>query len=112
MDIDCSYGAFAGSYDDFQRFRIAIAMTFEKTYNIDYFKPEGNPGLTAFLSLNDLDSGLDPETCALIAQEMEALLPKLDEMDIGFEPMSFGERARQFIAGCREAAKSGKPLLF
>ena len=112
MDIECSYGAFTGAVSDFQRFRVRIAMAFEKTYDIDYFKPEGNPGLTAFLSLRDLDSGIDAETCAQIALEMEALLPKLDEMEIGLEPESVGETARRFIAGCRAAAKAGEPMQF
>lgn len=82
----------------------------------DEYSAETNPGLYEFLCHSDCDGEISPEMCVKVADELEALLPILDEMESTgghldkFETM--GNVARQFIAGCRAAADNNEPLEF
>jgi hypothetical protein len=59
---------------------------------------------------------LSSEDCQKIANELEALLPKLDAMGEGSGHIAlrggYGAVARKFIAGCRLAAERGERLEF
>lgn len=126
MGLDTSHGAFSGAYSAFDRFRAAVAKAagvhwprgFDNDYDIGF--PEGfkksNPGLYEFFRHSDCDGYIAPKTCASLAAEMEALLPKLDEQDGAWGHIAraggFSEVAKQFIRGCREAARKKQKLEF
>lgn len=110
--IIASHDAFSGPYSVFQRFRLAVAAAYGKKYNIDFFYPDGHPGLTAFLSQNSSDKWIDPEICDRIAAELEALLPQLEEDAHDLDARNHVTLARKFIAGCRKAVATNEPLTF
>ena len=118
MGLDCSHGAFNGPYSRFNRFRQYVARAVDASYpphndkNLDdtyiYFADDFNkaehPGLIAFLEHSDCDGEMSPKVCKQVADELEALLPKIVE-----EGKSM---TQQFIKGCREAAESRETLTF
>ena len=110
--IISSHDAFSGSYSVFQRFRLAVAAAYGMKYKMDYFYPDGHPGLTAFLSQNSSGQWIEPESCTRIANELGALLPHLEDASPGDSARSHADHARQFIAGCRKAAEANEPLTF
>jgi hypothetical protein len=112
LKIFSSHDAYSGSYAVFQGFRLAVVAAFGEKYNMDYFYPEGHPGLSALLSQNSSAKWIEPEVCIRIADELEALLPWLDGKSTGLDSRTPGEIARQFIAGCRRAAAVNEPLTF
>jgi len=74
-----------------------------------------NPGLAAFITHSDCDGEIAPDVCALIANEMEAILDRLPKWpDAGHIAARGGMRkvAEIFIAGCRAAASANEPLDF
>lgn len=87
------------------RFYVADEMTYET-----------HPGLWEFFTHSDCDGDIPPDLCAKLADEMEALLPKIDAQGVGDGHIArdggFGSVARRFIAGCRDAAAAGEPLEF
>lgn len=93
---------------------LALDMDPEQIYFDDGFTRETNPGLYEFLTHSDCDGEIAPDICAKLADEMEALLPKLDSLNEGGGHMPHGPAAaaRRFIKGCREAAAAGEPLEF
>lgn len=81
------------------------------------YDPKTHPGLMEFLSHSDCDGEISPEMCTKVADELEALLPKVEALN----SVASGHLARnggyvsvlqQFIKGCREAADAGEPLEF
>ena len=88
-----------------------------------YFCPPGEnvdvpEGLYEFLTHSDCDGEIAPEMCAKVADDLEALLPKIEAFT-GTSWSGHVERAggyaaavRQFIAGCRAAHAAGEPLDF
>lgn len=110
--IISSHDAYSGSYAVFQRFRLAIAEAFGRKNNMDYFYPDGHPGLTALLSQNSSVKWIEPELCTRIANELEALLPYFDERTADASQRTHADIAAQFIAGCRSAAAANEPLTF
>lgn len=107
-----SHDAYSGPYSVFQRFRLAVAAAYGSKYKMDYFYPEGHPGLTALLSLNSSVKWIEPEMCTRIADELEALLPYFDEWVADANSKAQADIATQFIAGCRSAAAANEPLTF
>lgn len=89
-------------------------MDQEQIYLANGFTRETNPGLYEFLTHSDCDGEIAPDICAKLADEMEALLPKLDLLKEAGGHMPYGPAAaaRRFIAGCREAAAANEPLEF
>ena len=75
-------------------------------------------GLYEFLTHSDCDGEISPEMCAKVADDLEALLPKIQAMT--GTPWSghiearggYVEALRLFIAGCRAAHEAGEPLGF
>jgi hypothetical protein len=136
MGLDVSHDAFSGAYSSFNRFRQAVAKAMggsfpphETEYHEDGdnlepdmwywgtdYGPETHPGLSVFLSHSDCDGEISSDDCVKVANEIEALLPKLEAMGIGSGHIErdggYGAVARKFIAGCKDAAESGEPLVF
>lgn len=121
MGLDCSHGAFNGPYSRFNRFRQAVGAACNVQFpphqdkSLDpacFYLPDGfresNPGLTEFFSHEDCDGDISPENCQLIANEMDSLYSKIACVALG----DYSAMTRQFIEGCRRAAKAGEPLLF
>jgi hypothetical protein len=106
-----------------------------------YWGPEHNaethPGLLEFLAHSDCDGEIAPDVCLRVADDLEALLPKIEELDDGdlHGGVSFRRTAtdeisvtrhpghiardggyvavtRRFIEGCRRAAAAGEVLGF
>ena len=141
MGLDCSHDAFHGAYSAFNRFRQVVASAaggsfppheegFVEKYtreegklpNADWWyvgdgmEAETHPGLRLFMMHSDCDGELSPAECVLVANDLESLLPKIDEHGGGSRHIAnqggYGAVARKFIAGCREAAAAGEVLEF
>lgn len=75
-------------------------------------------GLYEFLTHSDCDGEISPEMCAKVADDLEAILPKIRAMTgtpwSGHVEYYGGYAAvtERFIAGCRAAHKAGEPLEF
>jgi hypothetical protein len=89
----------------------------DKFYVPDEFTSEDNPGLWLFLTHSDCDGDISPEMCTKVADELEALLPKIEALGwmagghIGRDG-GYATVVRKFIAGCRAAAAAGEALDF
>jgi len=140
MGLDTTHDAFHGAYSAFNRFRQAaceaLGGSFPPHSNLERLKAIGvteeprrdwwyvpdevtretHPGMYFFLEHEDCDGIIPPEMCGLIAEEMERLLPRLDEMgeDVGHIAAAggIGAVARRFIKGCRLAAKRNEKITF
>ena len=139
MGLDCSRGAFSGAYSAFNRFRQAVAKAMGGSFPPHDDRPldpdgepfvpdcdtwywgddhgeDTHPGLAVFLLHSDCDGNISPSDCALVADEIEALLPALEPMGSGSGHVSrdggYVKVAKRFINGCRLAAKHGEPLTF
>ena len=147
MGLDTTHDAFHGAYSAFNRFRQLICFVSGGSfpphyqYNEDFtFKPEVNgllprrddleenmiyfgkdldeeSGLFEFLKHSDCDGEISPEMCVKVADDLEALLPKIEALSdtsVGHILARGGyvEVTRKFIKGCREAAAEGVPLGF
>lgn len=131
MGLDCSHGAFHGAYSAFNRFRQAVAsaaggsypphdndaLDQNRWYAGNWKNPE-RPGLTEFFNHSDCDGKIAPALCAVIADEIEALLPEIARQAPRFDGGHIDREggmyqvAKNFIAGCREAASLAEPLTF
>jgi hypothetical protein len=133
MGLNVSHGAFRGAYSAFNRLRQVIvegpmgghwpgpgqwldgtgAWTHEEDLG---YSRETHPGLWEFLCHSDCDGEIEPEMCALVARDLEPLLPAMEAlgMGVGHIERDGGYRAvlQRFIDGCRRAAEAGEPLLF
>ena len=125
MGLDVSHDAFSGAYSAFNRFRRMICEAtgghwcdnvsgFEYWFMGEGYGSDSHPGLFAFFSSSDCVGSFDPDTALAIANEMEALLPKLDNapLDFGHIGRDGGYRkvAERYIAGCRLAHANNEPL--
>lgn len=84
----------------------------------DDFDRETHAGLWEFLTHSDCDGEIAPDMCAKVADDLEALLPAMEALGWA-EHGGHIERGggyvatvKRFIAGCRDAAAKGEPLLF
>jgi hypothetical protein len=125
MGLDISHNAFHGAYSSFMRFRLAIVEAVGGTYERpsyllpDGYEKENAPGLHEFLSHSDSDGEISPESCKVIADELEAILPKIEEMDLNEYEWGHITRdggilavTKRFIEGCRKAHEANEPLNF
>lgn len=130
MGLDTTHDAFSGAYSAFNRFRQVVAKAAGGSYPPhddpkldeemwfvgDGFSSETHPGLFEFLNHSDCDGDIAPEVCAKLADEMEALLPKIESFGEGVGHIEraggYGGVTRRWIAGCREAAAANEPLEF
>lgn len=103
MGLNTTHNAFHGSYSAFTLFRKAVAAAAGGSYpphdpslrdgsgkplsdDLWYFDndittAEKSPGLAIFLNHSDCDGFMTPSECKMVADEIEALLPKIDEQD-------------------------------
>ena len=80
--------------------------------------PDVPEGLYEFLAHSDCGGEMEPAMCIKVADDLEALLPKIEALT--GTPWSghiecaggYGAATRKFIRGCREAASKNEPLLF
>ena len=126
MGLDVSHDAFSGAYSAFNRFRKVLCEATGGHWCDEISGPEhwfvgegytrtSHPGLFAFFSSNDCEGSFDPDIALAIANEMEALLPKLDSIpqEIGGDIARAGgyrKVAERYIAGCRLAHANDEPL--
>lgn len=124
MGLRVSHGAFEGSYASYHKLCRCVAEatggSFTEAGTMQWgvgFGPDTHPGLEAMLLGWGRAGWISSEQCALLAGELEALLPRIEAMgwtdggDIGIR-VSVADLARQFADGCRCAAAAGEPLLF
>lgn len=81
------------------------------------FPTEEWPGLYEFLTHSDCDGEISPEMCVNVADDLERLLPAMEQMKwecAGHIAAAGGfvSAVKTFIAGCRAAAAAGEPLEF
>lgn len=86
-------------------------------YVDDAYTAATHPGLYEFLAHSDCDGEISPEMCIKVADELEALLPKVEALNwnsAGHIARAGGYVSvlRKFIVGCRAAASEGVPLGF
>ena len=133
MGLDCSFDAFHGAYSAFNRLRQFVAKSIggsypphedkgldvEHWYFPDNYTGDKHKGLHEFFCHSDCDGEISPEMCKLVADELEAELPKMEELAKTFD--SAGHIAarggyiavvKKFIEGCRTAHEENKPLIF
>lgn len=89
----------------------------DKFYIGDEYDSETHPGLWEFLTHSDCDGEISPEMCTKVADDLEALLPRMEALRWESHGHiaargGFVEVVRKFIAGCRAAAAAGEPLDF
>jgi hypothetical protein len=134
MGLDINHDAFSGAYSAFNRFRQFVLKSIGGSYpphedrtldeNFWYwedsiYNPETYRGLYEFFTHSDCDGEINPEMCKLVADELEYILPKIEELSQTEEANGHILRnggyiavTKQFINGCRLAYKNNKPLIF
>lgn len=126
MGLDLSHDAFHGAYSAFNRLREhiveAIGGTWPNlldanpqwTYDENVYDMNAHPALHEFLCHPDCDGEIAPDVCALLANDLEELLPKMPTTGTGHLDRPGGVRAvvQQLIDGCRRAHAAGEPLDF
>lgn len=141
MGLDTTHDAFHGAYSAFDRWRGEILKAAggrggygrcrkEPAQEGDregwwYYGPgysgETHPGLHILLCHSDCDGEISPEDCAKVADDLEALLPALEESLLTAGDWESGHIVRyggfmtvtkRFISGCLAAAKAGEALEF
>jgi len=148
MGLDVSHNAWSGAYSAFNSLRRTICEAmggkWPSSFNSDDgfwywgdgYTRETHPGLFVFLSHSDCDGEISPDDCTKVADDLEALLPRIaataeepalsgfvmeknGDGFVGRRTPGHIDRAggyvgatRQFIAGCREAARLREPLRF
>ena len=133
MGLDCSHNAFHGAYSSFNRFRQFVSKSIggsyppheDKSLNEAYwYLPDGmtsetHKGLYEFLGHSDCDGEISPEMCKIVADELEAIIPQMKELEKTTEAVGHTLRdggyvavAKSFIKGCRIAHQANEPLRF
>lgn len=132
MGLNTTHDAFHGAYSAFNRFRQEVVRAMggsypphnDRTlddrwvyYDSAQYNHETHPGLFEFIEHSDCEGEISPEMCVKVADDLEALLPKIEAL--GSEThghlarfAGFADVTRRFIAGCRAAAAAGEPLEF
>ena len=125
MGLQCSHGAFSGSYRAFNRFRRSVCRAIGLNEDIwascgewsfpSGYSPESHPGLWELLHHSDCDGVIPPALCEAIAVELtDFVLIKLVKMTDGVEILDGGhaEICLQFIRGCQAAAILNENMTF
>ena len=90
----------------------------EFIYIDDAYPKDKFAGLWEFLMHSDCDGEISPEMCVKVADDLEALLPKIEALNSGDGGGHIARNGgyvavvRAFIAGCRAAAAANEPLQF
>lgn len=143
MGLDTTHGAFRGAYSAFNRFRKIVAEAIGGSYpphisplvcsdgdiivspDQNRFYVPGSwktfqvdrPGLSAFLLSNDCEGEFAPELCKQMADELEALLPKIEKIDNGGgghieRDGGYVAVTKKYIEGCRLAHSKRQKLRY
>jgi len=132
MGLDTTHDAFHGAYSAFNRFRTIVCKAAGGSFpphdnkELDprmFYLPDDDadtryPGLWEFLKHEDCDGEISPEKCKQVADDLEALLPKIEEVapkeEAGHIAHQGGyvEVTKKFIAGCRKAHELNETLEF
>lgn len=135
MGLDTTHDAFSGGYGTFNKFRSIIAKAAGVSYppherplvcsdgdviidpsdNLIYVPGtkedfrNRNPGMAAFLFSNDCEGEFSPKICKQMADEIEAVLPKITFDD---REHTYIEIAKRYISGCRLAYSKRQKLRY
>lgn len=133
MGLDVSHDAFSGAYSSFNRFRQFVMRSIGGSFpphedkSLDGglwywgegYTHEANEGLYEFFMHSDCDGIIEPKMCRKIANELEAILPRIEELAKTEESRGhilrdggYVEVTKKFIAGCKIAAKRRQKLKF
>jgi hypothetical protein len=130
MGLDCSHDAFHGAYSAFNRLRQAVAKAAGGSYPPhddpklspsdwywdDKYTVTTHPGLYAFLVHSDCDGEIQPDVCAMVACDLEPLLPAIAAQGSGGGHLEnqggYGAVLQKFIDGCKRAHECGEALVF
>src|SRR5215217_1036907 len=143
MGLDVSHGAFNGAYSAFNRFRKIVAEAIGGSYpphksplvcsdgdiivspDQNRFYVPGSrktfqveqPGISAFLLSNDCEGEFSPELCKQMADELEAILPRIEKLDDGGaghieRDGGFLAVTKRYIEGCRLAHSENENLRY
>lgn len=133
MGLDCNFDAFHGAYSSFNRLRQFVAKSIggsfpphedksldgDSFYYPDNYSMDTCKGLHEFFCHSDCDGEISPEMCKMVADELEAELPKMEELAKTIEPVGHTTRdggyiavVKRFIEGCRMAYEENEPLTF
>jgi hypothetical protein len=133
MGLDISHDAFRGAYSAFNRLRQVIAKAMggsfpphtdrerypdeNKWYASWDYTRGSHPGLYAFMNHSDCEGDIPPGTAEQLADELEELLPKIEDRGIVAtghiaERGGYPAVVRKLIAGCRLAAERDESLEF
>lgn len=135
MGLDTTHDAFHGAYSAFNNFRRfllkSIGGSFPPHENKELldghwywgegqgYSSETHKGLLEFFAHSDCDGEISPEMCKIVADELEAILPKVEELSK--TEQAYGhilrdggwvEVTKRFIEGCRLAHERNEPLEF
>lgn len=133
MGLDISHDAFHGKYSAFNSFRKFVcksiagsfpphenkALVDDMWYWGEGYNKESHPGLFEFFCHSDCDGEISPELCSVVANDLDNILPLIEELAKS-EPAhghilrngGFVEVTKQFIIGCRLASERNEPLEF
>jgi hypothetical protein len=89
----------------------AMASCFYESLPIKWEALKPDP-LHVLLYHSDCDGEISPKDCSKIADRLEELLPLLPKGDSGGHIGDYRDKTKEFIEGCRLAAKEKKPLEF
>lgn len=136
MGLIVSHGCFTGSYSAFNRFRKSVAGAcggsfpphapglidddgnpFDETcwyYEPDVVPPKYRDGMFVFLNHPDNKGELDPDTALKVAMFLSWAAPRMMGEASGHLAYygSMAGVARQFMIGCRMAARQGESVEF
>jgi hypothetical protein len=135
MGLDTTHDAFSGAYSAFNNFRRFLLKSIggsfppheDKTLKDGYwywgentkYSSETHKGLLEFFAHSDCDGEISPDMCKVVADELEAILPQVEEL--AKTEQSYGhilrdggwvEVTKRFIEGCRLAHERNEPLEF
>lgn len=135
MGLDTTHNAFHGAYSAFNNLRRFLLKSIggsfppheDKKLQDGYwywgegtgFSSDTHKGLLEFFSHSDCDGEISPEMCNIVADELELILPKVEELSKTEEAHGhilrdggYVEATKRFIKGCRMAHKMNEPLKF
>ncbi|MGD1416469.1 hypothetical protein [Bacillus stercoris] len=133
MGLDTTHNAFHGAYSSFNNFRRFLLKSIGGSYPPhenkelmdgywyfgDGYSTETHKGLAEFFGHSDCDGEISPEMCKIVADELEAILPQVEELAKAEQSYGYTLRdggwiavTKQFIEGCRLAHERNEPLEF
>lgn len=133
MGLDTTHDAFHGAYSAFNRFRWFLLKSIGGSWpphedaNLkdgSWYWGEGyssktHKGLLEFFGHSDCDGEISPEMCKIVADELELILPKVEELEKTeqvhghlLRDGGYVEVTKRFIEGCRLAHERNEPLEF